>query len=134
MAKTSHKSSEHHHKAASHHHAAGIDADQGSPLAALHPLSGPENDEAVGLKRVAQLRLRLRIDAATCAMSAAKCRNDDTLLPRLVARDSSDPAQPAPLLTILQFDQLNNSFAEAVGLWATQSVVHQVHSLAHPLK
>ena len=43
--------------------AAGIDADQGSPLAALHPLSGPENDKAVGLKRVAQLRLRLRIDA-----------------------------------------------------------------------
>src|SRR5580700_2105724 len=44
------------------------------------------------------------------------------------------PAEPAALLTIPQFDQLNNSSAEAVGLWATQSVVHQVHGLAHSLK
>jgi hypothetical protein len=40
-----------------------------------------------GVTREIELHLRLCIDAATCAMSGAKCRNDDTLLPHLVTRD-----------------------------------------------
>ena len=43
------------------------------------------------------------------------------------SREQAGEASEAGALTILQVDQLNSS-AEAVGLWATQSVVHQVHS------
>ena len=49
-----------------------------------------------------------------------------------------DPVASLALRAILNFLQQRKSFTgaddEAVGLWATRSVVHQVHSLPDPVK
>jgi hypothetical protein len=49
-----------------------------------------------------------------------------------------DPIAPLALRTIFAVNQLSKSFTVsddvAVGLWATCSVVHQVHSLPHQVK
>jgi hypothetical protein len=49
-----------------------------------------------------------------------------------------DPPTPLALRTILDFNHLRKPFtnvdAVAVGLWATRSVVHQVHSLPDLVK